>query len=379
MARLSERLKNLHGSPVRAMLMAAQQPDMVSFAGGLPAPDSFDDLDFPPPPISAMQYGPTEGEPALRAKIAEELAGMGLNVPAERVLVLSGSQQGIDLVAKLVIDEGAPISVESPAYLAALQVFRFFGAELSTLDPADPARGWDVVPPRLAYVTPTFQNPTGRCWTGAERLALAQACQANDVVLFEDDPYRDLVYDACDRRPVASLMTSGEWIYQGSFSKTVAPGLRLGFLAASEGVFEKLTYLKQAADLHTNRLSQFLVLHYLNDPNRAQRMGKLSGRYRERRNMFEAAMQRHLGGLADWKSPAGGLFFWAELRGGLDAAAVLPRAVERGVLFTPGVHFLVEGGVASSAMRLNFSHASEEAADRGLKVLGEVIREMART
>ena len=316
MARLSERLDNLHGSPVRAMLTAAQQPDMVSFAGGLPAPDSFADLSFPPAPLSAMQYGPTEGEPDLRARISVELACIGLDCPAHRIMVLSGSQQGIDLAAKLVIDAGAPIAVESPAYLAALQVFQFFGAQMSCLSPADPSAGWAEAPPRLAYVTPTFQNPTGRCWSGAERRALAQACDAHDVVLFEDDPYRDLAYDDCERTPVAAMVEQADWIYQGSFSKTVAPGLRLGFLAASEGVFEQLVHLKQAADLHTNRLSQFYVLHYLNDPGRAQRMGRLVNLYRERRDMFEAAMQHHLGGLADWSSPAGGLFFWAVLRGG---------------------------------------------------------------
>jgi DNA-binding transcriptional MocR family regulator len=374
---LSERVQNLSGSPVRAMLNIAMQPDMISFAGGLPAPDSFDDLDFAAPPNSIMQYGPTEGDPALREKIAEELQALGLDSPAERVMVLSGSQQGVDLAAKLTVDAGTDIAVESPAYLAALQVFRFFGAELSTIDPAAPGKGWTAERhPALAYVTPTFQNPTGRCWSTEERLALAGACKRTGTILFEDDPYRDLIYDDVPTRPISAQMEGGSWIYQGSFSKTVAPGLRLGFLAASQDLFPHLAHLKQAADLHTNRLSQWLVLNYLNDPGRGQRMSRLAARYHHRRDRFDAALHRHLDGLADWNTPPGGLFFWLTLKDGMDAESLLAKCVERGVLFTPGRFFMADGDTASSCMRLNFSHAGEEAAERGLKILADVIREV---
>ena len=279
MPRLSDRTGNLHGSAVRAMLSAAQQPGVISFAGGLPAPDSFEDLDLPAPPADCLQYGPTEGEPTLRAAIARELSAIGLTCPPERILVLSGSQQGIDLVGKLTIDEGAPVAVEEPSYLAALQVFRFFGARFETLHAGDAAAGWDLAPPVLAYVTPTFQNPTGRCWTAAERADLAAACDRHDVILFEDDPYRDLAYDPCDWTPICAGVRSASWVYQGSFSKTVAPGLRLGFLAASEDLIAPLTHLKQAADLHSSRLSQCLVERYLADPARAQRTSALVGRW----------------------------------------------------------------------------------------------------
>jgi 2-aminoadipate transaminase len=360
---------------VRAMLAAAQQPDVVSFAGGLPAPDSFDDLDLPPPPRDLLQYGPTEGEPALRARIADELEDLGLPCPAGRVLVLSGSQQGIDLAAKLYLDPGTRVAVESPAYLAALQVFRFFGADFEILDRTDPAAAWRASPPpSLAYVTPTFQNPTGGCWSAQARDQVAEACDASGVALFEDDPYRDLAYDPCERRPVCARLKRASWIYQGSFSKTLAPGLRLGFLAASEDLFPHLVNLKQAADLHTNRLSQWYVLQHLNDPGRAQRLGGLVGRYRRRRDLFAAALQRHLGDLAGWETPAGGLFFWATLAPGADTAELLDRARARNVLFTPGEHFLARPDGPSAAMRLNFSHADEVAADRGLAVLADLLR-----
>ena len=373
MARLSIRTSDLHASPVREMLSISQRPGVISFAGGLPAPETFAGLDMPPPPRDLLQYGPTEGEPLLRARIAEDLSELGVDAAAERVLVLSGSQQGIDLAAKLVVDAGAVVAVEEPAYLAALQVFRFFGARFEGLDRAAPDAGWAQAPPRLAYVTPTFQNPSGICWSADERRALAQACDRHDVILFEDDPYRDLAYEPCERRPAVAGLERASWIYQGSFSKTVSPGLRLGFLAASEDLFPYLVHLKQAADLHTNRLSQWMVLQYLEAPDRAQRMGRVIAFYRARRDAFDAAMQRHLGGLADWSAPPGGLFFWVTLRGGIDAQALLQRALERNVLFTPGGHFLAQGG-ASSAMRLNFSLAAPEDAERGLRILGELLR-----
>ncbi len=370
MVSLSKRIADLHGSPVRAMLEAANQTDVISFAGGLPAPDSFATIRLPEPPRDLLQYGVTEGESGLREKISEELAVIGLHCPAGRILVLSGSQQGIDLAAKLCIDPGTAIAVEEPSYLAALQVFRFFGAKLQTLE-----SDWSSSMPSLAYVTPTFQNPTGGCWSREQREAMARACDRHDVVLFEDDPYRDLAYDPCDRTPICSLIKTASWIYQGSFSKTVAPGLRIGFLAASEEIFTHLVHLKQAADLHTNRLSQWVVLQYLSDPSRGERLDELITRYRRRRDLFADAMQRHLGGLADWDIPPGGLFFWATLRDGLSAETLLKRAITRKVLFTPGRHFCVDPETALSTLRLNFSHADEESAERGLAILGELIRQ----
>jgi len=370
---LSERIDRLQGSAVRAMLEAAQRPEVISFAGGLPAPDSFDDITIPAFTPDLLQYGPTEGEPALRAKVAEELCSLAFDVPAERVLILSGSQQGIDLVAKLAVDRGTGVAVETPTYLAALQVFRLFGAEFTGLP-------WSVPPglaPKLAYVVPTFQNPTGACWSMEQRTALAGACGDDGVILFEDDPYRDLAYDPCERRPIASLMTKGSWIYQGSFSKTLAPGLRLGYMTASEDLFPHLVRLKQAADLHANRLSQAIALAWLNDPGREARLAGLIGRYRARRDSFAAAMDQHLGPFADWQVPPGGLFFWATLRNGLNAEALLVRALERNVLFTPGRHFTASGEDCPSSLRLNFSHASEADAERGLAILGEILREEA--
>ncbi len=380
MSSLSMRVRDLEGSPIRAMLERTRRPEVISFAGGLPAPDSFADLSLPSPPPELLQYGPSEGEPDLRRRIADDLKAIGLDCPAERVLILSGSQQGVDLMAKLCVDPGTVVALESPAYLAALQVFRFFGAAFQVLDRGDPERGWTRARrPAFAYLTPTFQNPTGQCWTAAERGALAEACDARDVIVFEDDPYRDLAYDPCERRPVCSFVRRASWVYQGSFSKTVAPGLRLGFLAASADLYPHLVKLKQAADLHASRVSQWMVLQHLNDPETAGRLGRLVERYRRRRDLFGESMTRHLTGLADWDVPAGGLFFWARLRRAADTRALLDHALERNVAFMPGEDFAVVPGAQPPALRLNFSHADSISADHGLAILADLVREGPET
>lgn len=302
--KLSERVERLQPSAIREILAVIDRPGMISFAGGLPSADSFPDLSGMDLPREALQYGPSEGEPALRAQIAAELNAIGLRCTAEQVLVLSGSQQGIDLVAKLFIDPGTTVAVEEPTYLAALQVFRFFGARLAPLRPRQALAGLDAeAPPALAYAIPSFQNPTGHCYDAAERDALARACEILGVPLFEDDPYRDLAYDACERTPVCARLEHAPWIYQGSFSKTLAPGLRLGYLVASPDLMPLLVRLKQAADLHSNRVSQHVVLAQLRSPDRAERMRRVVDAYRLKRDFFAAALQRHFGDLARWQTP----------------------------------------------------------------------------
>lgn len=349
-------------------------PGMVSFAGGLPAPQTFPTLSLEALPRTALQYGPTEGEPELRERMSRELRSIGLQCSAEQVLVLSGSQQGIDLVAKLLIDDGTPVAVESPTYLAALQVLRFFGARFVALDPHGPERQWhESDSPVLAYALPNFQNPTGRCYSTSERDALARACDRHTVILFEDDPYRDLVYDDCDRSPVCARLERASWIYQGSFSKTFAPGLRLGFLVASADLMGHLIRLKQAADLHSNRISQWLVLEQLNGPAWRQRLAGLVEAYRRKRDSFDRALRRHLGSIATWQVPPGGLFFWLTLARDVDTRALLPEAIRRGVAFMPGEPFFAGEPRSSSCLRLNFSHADNEQAERGLAALAQVL------
>ena len=376
--RFSSRTQDLHASPIREILSVVDRPGMISFAGGLPAVDSFPQFSLDGMPQPVLQYGPSEGEWELRQRVADDLQARGMRCGAEQVLILSGSQQGIDLVAKLFVDPGTPVAVESPTYLAALQVFRFFGARFLAFDvDALDAQTWQREKPAFAYAIPTFQNPSGRCLDVHQRDALAVACDAARIPLFEDDPYRDLVYDSCERTPVCARLERAPWIYQGSFSKSLAPGLRLGYLAASPELLPFLTRLKQAADLHSNRVSQWLVLQQLNDPLREQRLVELAARYHQRRNAFEAALRCHFGDLASWQMPPGGLFFWLTLNRHLDTRLLLPKAIEEGVAFMPGEPFMPVMVESCGQLRLNFSHASEEQADIGLEKLAALVRNWA--
>ncbi|MGA2778132.1 MAG: PLP-dependent aminotransferase family protein [Steroidobacteraceae bacterium] len=371
---LSARVADLHASPIREILSVIDRPGMVSFAGGLPAAETFPTFSLAAFPPALMQYGSSEGEPELREQVAKDLNEIGLECSKDQILILSGSQQGIDLVAKLFIDQGTSVAVESPTYLAALQVFRFFGARFRTFDPQEPHQAWSADQrPSFAYTIPTFQNPTGRCYSADERDALARSCDVQGVPLFEDDPYRDLAYDECDRTPICARITRAPWIYQGSFSKSLAPGLRLGFLAASVDLITYLTRLKQAADLHSSRMSQWLVLEQLRDPNRKDRLARLVATYRCKRDFFAQALERHLGKLATWQVPPGGLFFWLTLTRPIDTRTLLTEAIQRGVAFMPGEAFYPELPTPCGSLRLNFSHADEEQTERGLAILATLL------
>ena len=371
----SGRVADLHASPIREILSVIERPGMVSFAGGLPAAETFPALNVGAIPPAQLQYGPSEGDFELRNAVASDLKSIGLECSREQILILSGSQQGIDLVAKLFIDPGTTVALESPTYLAALQVFRFFGAEFIPVHPVDPGAAWPKgAQPSFIYAIPTFQNPTGHCYSAAEREALRQLCDERDVTLFEDDPYRDLVYDNCDRTPVCARLQRAAWIYQGSFSKSLAPGLRLGFLAASPQLVPYLTRLKQAADLHSSRISQWLVLQQLRDAHRDERLAGVVAIYRSKRDYFAGALERHLGNLATWQLPPGGLFFWVTLARHMDTRTLLPEAIRRGVAFMPGEPFYPDTPESCGAFRLNFSHASEQQVERGLSILAELLR-----
>ncbi|TDJ60616.1 MAG: PLP-dependent aminotransferase family protein [Proteobacteria bacterium] len=375
-SKFSARVLDLEPSPIRDILAVIDRPGLISFAGGLPSTDSFPDLDLLGMPPAQLQYGPTEGDPDLRAWIAADLCRVGLVCTAEQVLIVSGSQQGIDLVAKLFIDPGTPIAVESPTYLAALQVFRFFGARLRSFAPTATRDLTTLLQGHaFAYAIPNFQNPTGHCFSSAERAVLAAACDATQTPLFEDDPYRDLVYDPCDTRPVCAAIRRAPWIYQGSFSKSLAPGLRLGYLACSAELMPYLVRLKQAADLHSNRISQWLVLQRLNDRSYRAHIESLVVHYRRKRNLFERALRRTFADLASWVSPPGGLFFWLQLHTArpIDTRRLLPIAIERGVAFMPGEPFYPMLVNYASAIRLNFSYANPGDFERGLKILARLI------
>lgn len=374
--RLSARLADLTASPIRDLLARIAEPGMVSFAGGLPAAETFPLFRFDALPPDTWQYGASEGDEDLRVEVAAALAARGLAVAPAQVLILSGSQQGIDLVAKLCVDRGTEVAVEAPTYLAALQVFRYFGADFVEFEAASPTAVL-THRPALTYVVPSFQNPTGHCYDAGQRSALAAACVRAGSLLFEDDPYRDLSYDGEPPPPICAALAASDaaWVYQGSFSKSLAPGLRLGYLACAPTLLTPLTRLKQAADLHSNRLSQALVLQALRDPSRAARLAQLCAFYRTRRDAFASSLQTHFGDLAEWGLPGGGLFFWLKLARCIDTRELLAPALTRKVAFMPGEPFFADPAPPRGMLRLNFSHADPATADHGLAVLAAVVRD----
>lgn len=382
----SERIDRLSSSLVRDILAATQRPGMISFAGGLPAPDALPAPDWSAVPAEALQYGPSEGEPALREAIAERARANGIACDSSQVLVVSGSQQGIDLVAKLFIDPGTPIVTEAPTYLAALQAFELFGARchgiglgLGGIDAEELRATATSTGARLAYLIPTFQNPSGTCYSAETRRAIAQVADETGVVIFEDDPYRELVYEPVDRTPICAGIRHASWIYQGSFSKSFMPGIRIGYLIASPDLVPHLVRLKQAADLHTNRIGQWLAIGHLGSADRSRHIERLRATYSAKRDAMQAALERHFGDLAEWTAPPGGLFFWLRMRERRDMRELLPELLERGVAFMPGEVFFPRGSGDIGYARLNFSHATHEQMERGLGLVEDAVRERTGT
>ncbi|WP_213876490.1 aminotransferase class I/II-fold pyridoxal phosphate-dependent enzyme [Pseudomonas sp. dw_358] len=378
----SERVTRLKSSLIREILAAAQRPEMMSFAGGLPAEAMLPALDWTGMPVSMGQYGMSEGEPALRERLAAQARLLGVPCEASQVLVVSGSQQTLDLAAKLYIDKGTEVLLEGPTYLAALQIFQLFGADCLSVPLT--AEGVDLPAmrvrleqhaPAFAYLIPTFQNPSGARYSEAVRDGVAALLDEFAVTLIEDEPYRDLNYDGVQSRPIVSRLRTASWIYTGTVSKTLLPGLRVGYLIASPDLFPHLLRLKQSADLHTNRVGQWQALQWLGTEAYEQHLAQLRDFYRQRRDAMQAELLRQFSDLADWHLPEGGLFFWLTLKQPLDTRTLLEAAMARNVAFMPGEPFFAEPECNPGHLRLNFSHVSPERLQEGLGRLAAVIRE----
>ncbi|MGE6528408.1 PLP-dependent aminotransferase family protein [Pseudomonas sp. NPDC077382] len=378
----SERVDRLKSSLIREILAAAQRPEVMSFAGGLPAEPMLPKVDWTPMPASLGQYGMSEGEPALREAIAAEARAIGVSCSASQVLIVSGSQQTLDLASKLFIDRGTEVLLEAPTYLAALQAFQLFGAEcLAVAQEADgPSlaalrQRLEQHKPAFAYLIPTFQNPSAVRYSEEKRDAVAALLDEFGVTLIEDEPYRELVFDDGRARPIVSRLHKASWIYTGTVSKTLLPGLRVGYLIATPDLFPYLLRLKQSADLHTNRFGQWQALQWLGSEQYRAHLSELRSFYRLRRDAMQAALAEHFTDLADWLVPQGGLFFWLQLKQSIDTRTLLDSALAQDVVFMPGEPFFVDPEQNLGYLRLNFSHVAPERLDEGVRRLAGVIRE----
>ncbi|MHC3821732.1 aminotransferase-like domain-containing protein [Pseudomonas sp. G3-19] len=378
----SERVSRLKSSLIREILAAAQRPEVMSFAGGLPAEAMLPKVEWSEMPLALGQYGMSEGEPALREALAAQARALGLECTASQVLVVSGSQQTLDLAAKLYIDKGTEILLEAPTYLAALQIFQLFGADCLTVP--QEADGPNLAQlrsrleqhrPAFIYLIPTFQNPSAVRYSEAKRAAVAALLDEFGVTLIEDEPYRELTFDGGSAKPIAGRLQKASWIYTGTVSKTLLPGLRVGYLIASPDLFPHLLKLKQSADLHTNRIGQWQALQWIGTEKYQQHLSELRGFYRQRRDAFQSALETHFSDLAHWNMPQGGLFFWLTLKQPLDTRTLLNEALASDVAFMPGEPFFPEPDKNLGHLRLNFSHIDPARLDEGLKRLAAVVRQ----
>jgi DNA-binding transcriptional MocR family regulator len=378
----SERVSRLKSSLIREILAAAQRPEVMSFAGGLPAEAMLPKVEWADMPLALGQYGMSEGEPALREALAAEARALGLECQASQVLVVSGSQQTLDLAAKLYIDKGTEILLEAPTYLAALQIFQLFGADCLTVPQESDGPNLAQLRERLEqhhpafiYLIPTFQNPSAVRYSEEKRAAVAALLDEFGVTLIEDEPYRELTFDGGSSKPIAGRLQKSSWIYTGTVSKTLLPGLRVGYLIASPDLFPHLLKLKQSADLHTNRIGQWQALQWIGTEKYQQHLSELRGFYRQRRDAFQAALEKHFSDLADWNMPQGGLFFWLTLKQPMDTRTLLNEALANDVAFMPGEPFFPDPDKHHGHLRLNFSHIDPARLDEGLKRLAAVVRQ----
>lgn len=381
---LAARAEKMNPSVIREILKVTERPGIISFAGGLPSAKTFPVSEFREAcekvlrndGPGALQYAASEGYAPLREQIAAMLPWA---VDPAQVLITTGSQQGLDLIAKILIDAGSRILVETPTYLGALQAFTPMEPEVVAVASDDEGVDMDDLAAKAAgarffYVLPNFQNPTGRTMTEARRNALSRRAAELGLPIAEDNPYGDLWFDAPPPLPMTARNPEG-CVYLGSFSKVLAPGLRLGFIVAPRDLYPKLLQAKQAADLHSPGFNQRMVSEVMKDGFLDRHVPTIRALYKSQRDAMLAALQREMRGLdVQWNTPDGGMFLWARLPQGLHAIDLLPHAVDKGVAFVPGAAFYA-GDADPRCLRLSFVTASVDQIDTGIAALASAIRE----
>ncbi|MDH0383024.1 PLP-dependent aminotransferase family protein [Comamonas aquatica] len=384
---LAARAAKMNSSAIREILKLTDRPGIISMAGGLPSPAGFPITAFTAAcnavmerdGAAALQYSTTEGFPALRQAIADFLPW---DVNPDQVLITTGSQQALDLIAKIFMDKGSRILVEKPTYLGALQAFTPMEPVAVGVDSDDEGMlvedfaakvGTGADKARIAYVLPNFQNPTGRTMSEARRQALVEKAKELDIPLIEDNPYGDLWYEGEPPLPLAARNPEGV-IYMGSFSKVLAPGLRVGFIVAPKSVYGKLTQAKQAADLHSPSFNQRVVAEVMKDGFLQQHIPTIRAMYKAQRDVMLVALEREMEGLdVSWTRPVGGMFLWVRLPKGMNAQDLLPEAVERGMAFVPGAPFFADEA-EHNTLRLSYVTVSPAQINQGIAALAAAIR-----
>ena len=396
--RYAQRTQRMGSSVIRELLKYTEQPDLISFAGGLPAPDVFPVDEFADAcqrvlrdlGAQALQYGTTEGYIPLREMIARHSARYGIDITPDNILITSGSQQALDLLGKIFINRGDRILVEAPTYLGALQAWNAYGAEYVSVPMDEDGMMADALEealrtgPKFIYVLPNFQNPTGVTLSLERRHKLIELADRYGVPIIEDDPYGQLRYEG-DHLPSVVVLDGqyrdncqnvyhGNVIYLSTFSKILAPGVRLTWVIAPPEVIRKLVLAKQGADLHTSTFNQMVAYEVSHGGFLDRHIHLIRRIYKERRDVMLAAMDAYFPPGVDWTQPKGGLFLWGILPETINTNELIKVAVERKVAFVPGAPFYPNGG-GKNTMRLNFSNATSENILEGIARLSRVIQE----
>jgi len=389
----------IKSSAIRELLKITQRPEVISLAGGLPAPDVFPVEKFQEACTTALanngglalQYGATEGYQPLRELIARNMKRYGIIASAENVMITSGSQQALDLIAKLLINRGDRLLVEAPTYLGALQAFNVFGAEYLAVPMDDNGIRTDLLEdalrsgPKFMYILPNFQNPSGVTMSDRRRRELVNLADKHGVPIIEDDPYGQLRYEG-EHLPSLVVLDRehnhhdekyelGNVIYLSTFSKTLAPGLRLGWIVAPQEVITKLAQLKQGADLHTSTFNQIVAYEVAKDGYLDGHVRLIRRVYRERRDVMLAALKEYFPEECTWTRPQGGLFLWVTLPVGMRSSELFKTALEENVAFVPGESFYaVPDEMGDRQLRLNFSNATPEKIREGIRRLANAVK-----
>ena len=396
--RYALRTDNIGSSAIRELLKLTSLPDVISFAGGLPASDLFPiekfkeaaDIVLTEMGHTALQYGTTEGYQPLREMIARNATKYGIQISSDNVLITSGSQQALDLLGRIFINRGDRVLVESPTYLGAIQAWNAYGVKYVTIPFDDDGMQTALLESRLRtgikfiYVLPNFQNPTGVTLSRKRRKELVDKADSSFVLSRQDDPYGQLRYEGEHILPVVVIddemrakevpIYSGNVIYTSTFSKILAPGLRLAWVVAPTEVIKKLVQAKQGCDLHTSTFTQYIAYQVANNPWMKTHIRVIRKTYKERRDIMIQALEQYMPEGVRWTKPKGGLFLWVTLPEKIDTGAIFKLAVEARVAFVPGGSFHPLGG-GENTMRLNFSNAKPELIMEGIKRLAMVVKE----
>ena len=390
--KFSNRISGVQGSAIREIFKYGNRPEVISLAGGNPAPELFPAKEFSDiladilakKPTEALQYGVTEGYAPLRAyvrKFISERENIGRDF--DDTIIVSGGQQGIDLATKVLVNEGDVVIVEEPSFIGALNAFRAYGAKLVGVPVKDDGMDMEALEKSLSenanvkiiYTIPTFQNPSGVTMSEEKRKKLYALAKKYGVIVIEDNPYGELTFDGSKIPTIKSIDDEGIVLYSGSFSKILTPGIRVGYITGHRDLIAKMIIAKQVSDVHTPMLTQMMSYEFLTRYDLSAHIEKLRALYGKRCKTMLDAIDEYFPQTASRTSPKGGLFVWCDLNDGTDTAPLAKECVQKNVLFVPGSTFMVDMNAPTSTMRLNYSSMTEDRIVEGVKLLGNAIKE----